>query len=135
MGILSCHVSAQGEITQVQVIVNASVETEEIDVEQARRIFSMRQTAWRDNQKITVFVLASKHKTHQIFTTQVLGVFPYQLERIWNKLVYSGLGEEPIQVNSEQEMIERVSKQSGSIGYVLQHVENVNIKTVNLVKE
>jgi hypothetical protein len=54
----------------------------------------MRQTTWSNGQAITVNVLPNQHQTHQAFSTKVLGMFPYQLDRIWNKLVFSGLGEE-----------------------------------------
>ncbi|MBL4630279.1 MAG: hypothetical protein JKY14_03665 [Paraglaciecola sp.] len=95
----------------------------------------MRQTAWSHGQAITVYVLENQHQTHQIFSTKVLGMFPYQLNRIWNKLVYSGLGEEPIKVHSEQEMLERVSQKPGAIGYVMQQTNIVNVNIINVLKE
>lgn len=45
-------------------------------------------------------------------------MFPYQLDRIWNKLTYSGLGVAPITVNSPQELLDAVKKTPGAIGYV-----------------
>lgn len=127
--------AAQSLPPEVQVIVNLSVAKGEVSVAQIRRIFSMRQTAWTDKQSITVFVLVNKHKTHQKFSTKILGLFPYQLERVWNKLVYSGLGEEPIKVNSEQEMLDRVSNQPGSIGYVMDKTEFDNVKVINVIRK
>lgn len=117
----------------IQVVVNPSVETKNINVRQIRRIFSMRQTTWPDGQTITVYVLSHQHPTHQIFSTKVLRMFPYQLERIWNKLVYSGLGEGPIKVQSEMEMFERVSQKPGAVGYVLQQSNDVSID-VNVIQ-
>ena len=102
---LSAAFSADSQVPAVRVVVNPSVESKDISIEQIRRIFSMRQTAWPNEQAITVYVLANQHQTHKTFCTQVLGMFPYQLDRKWNKLVYSGLGEEPIKVQSEQEML------------------------------
>jgi ABC-type phosphate transport system substrate-binding protein len=127
--------AAQSQSPKVQVIVNSSVAKSQVSVEQIRRIFSMRQTAWADKQSITVFVLVNKHKTHQTFSTKILGLFPYQLERVWNKLVYSGLGEEPIKVNSEQEMLDRVNNQPGSIGYVMNKTEFDNVKVINVIRK
>ena len=95
----------------------------------------MRQTAWSNNQAITVYVLSNQHQTHQAFSTKILGMFPYQLDRIWNKLVYSGLGEEPIKVQSEKEMLERVSQKPGAIGYVMQQVSGDNINVITVLKE
>ena len=94
----------------------------------------MRQTTWSNGQAITVYVLSNQHLTHQLFSTQVLGMFPYQLDRIWNKLVYSGLGEEPIKVQSEQEMLERVSQKPGAIGYVMQHINGDNVNIIKVLE-
>jgi ABC-type phosphate transport system substrate-binding protein len=127
--------SVHSQVPAVRVVVNSSVESKDISVEQIRRIFSMRQTAWSNNQAITVYVLSNQHQTHQAFSTKVLGMFPYQLDRIWNKLVYSGLGEEPIKVQSEKEMLERVSQKPGAIGYVMQQVSGDNINVIKVLKE
>jgi len=126
---------AYSQAPVVRVIVNTSVPTQEINVDQVRQIFSMRQTVWPNNQLITVFVLSNQHDTHQLFSTKVLGMFPYQLDRIWNKLVYSGLGEEPIKVKSEQEMLQRISQQPGAIGYVMDTLDIDNVKIIDVVKE
>lgn len=112
-------------------MVNPSVDSKDLSVEQIRRIFSMRQTTWSNDQTITVYVLANQHQTHQVFSTKVLGMFPYQLDRIWNKLVYSGLGEEPIKLQSEEEMLERVSQKPGAIGYVMQ---SIDVDRINVIK-
>jgi|TARA_R110002111_G_scaffold6398_1_gene27961 ABC-type phosphate transport system substrate-binding protein len=127
--------SVSSQVPVVQVVVNPSVESTDISVEQIRRIFSMRQTTWPNDQTITVYVLANQHQTHQVFSTKVLGMFPYQLDRIWNKLVYSGLGEEPIKVQSEQEMLERVSQMPGAIGYVMQQVNGNNVNVLKVLEE
>lgn len=123
------------QVPVVQVIVNSSVEPQKMSVTQIRRIFSMRQTTWSNDQPIIVYVLINQHDTHQAFSTNVLGMFPYQLERIWNKLIYSGLGEEPIKVQSEQEMLERISQEPGSIGYVMQAVRLEKVKRIEVFKE
>lgn len=106
-----------------------------MSVAQLRKIFSMRQTAWSNGQKITVYVLVNQHQTHQDFSIKVLGMFPYLLDRIWNKLVYSGLGEAPIKVQSEQEMLERVSQTPGAIGYGMRLVNSDKISVIKVLKE
>ncbi len=133
--LLSVTFSVESQAPVVRVVVNSSVEAQDLSVQQIRRIFSMRQTAWSNDTAITVYVLSSQHQTHQTFSTTVLGMFPYQLERIWNKLVYSGLGEEPIKVKSEQEMLARVSQKPGAIGYVMHQVSGDNINVIKVLKE
>ena len=78
----------------------------------------MRQTQWQDGQRITVFVLPRHHVLHLQFSKERLEMFPYQLDRIWNKLTYSGLGVAPIIVISPKALIDAIKKTPGSIGYV-----------------
>lgn len=44
-------------------------------------------------------------------------MFPYQLERIWNQITYSGQGDSPVIVGSQQALIEAVYDTPGAVGY------------------
>jgi ABC-type phosphate transport system substrate-binding protein len=85
---------------------------------QLRRIYTMRQTQWSDAQRITVFVLPRQHLLHIQFSKAYLEMYPYQLDRIWNKLTYSGLGVAPIIVTSPEALIDAVKSTPGAIGYI-----------------
>lgn len=85
---------------------------------QLRRIYTMRQVQWDDGVRITVFVLPRHHELHLRFAKERLQMFPYQLDRIWNKLTYSGLGVAPITVNTPEELLKLVINTPGAIGYV-----------------
>ena len=76
----------------VDVITNISADTASITTTQLRRIYSMRQVKWANGVPITIFVLSSTNTTHQKFCKETLRLFPYQLDRIWNKLTFSGMG-------------------------------------------
>ncbi|MDP7592758.1 MAG: hypothetical protein QF552_08725 [Litorilituus sp.] len=102
----------------MDVIVHPSVNDVEITTSQLRRIYTMRQTLWSDGHRITVFVLPRKHALHLRFSKERLQMFPYQLERIWHKLTYSGLGVAPITMNTPKELLDAVRVTPGSIGYV-----------------
>ena len=119
----------------VQIIANPSVVATELNASQLRSIFSMKQSTWPDGQPIKVFVLINEHSTHQQFCKQVLRMFPYQIERIWNKLTYSGLGDLPNQVQSEQEMVDRISEQPGAIGYVIGSRSEAGTRNIRLITE
>ena len=99
-----------------KVIANKAVAP--ITQSQLRRIFSMRQLQWTNGQKIVVFVLPSSHPLHQNFSKNELGIFSYKLDRIWNKLIFSGLGTAPIVVDTPQVLLEAVINTAGAIGYV-----------------
>jgi len=102
----------------VDVITHPSVSEPILTTSQLRRIYTMRQTQWSDGQRITVFVLPRHHVLHLQFSKERLEMYPYQLDRIWNKLTYSGLGVAPITITSPEKLVEAVRKTPGAIGYV-----------------
>ena len=118
-GLSRAHEATAESIT---VVAHPSVVARSLKVGQLRRIFSMRQATWPDGQNTQVFVLKSDHEVHEIFCKSQLSMFPYQLERLWNKLIYSGLGESPVQVANLAEMLERIQQTPGAIGYVPNHL-------------
>jgi len=118
-------------IYAVEVITNISADTASVTTTQLRRIYSMRQVKWGNGVPITIFVLSSTHPTHQKFCKESLRLFPYQLDRIWNKLTFSGMGIAPTIVKTEEELIKAVKSTTGAIGYI----ENIDeVSDVNLLK-
>jgi len=115
-----------------EVVSHASVTTKSLTTSQLRRIFSMRQVRWADNQPIVVYVLASQSDLHKEFCKLKLQIFPYQLDRIWNKLTFSGLGTAPFVVETEEELINKVKSTPGAIGYVKKYSKESGIDVINV---
>ena len=78
----------------------------------------MRVTRWPDGTPIRVFVLPDRHPVHHRFVKEYLQIFPYQLRNSWDRQVYTGTGQAPVQVKDMEEMHHRVSEASGAIGYI-----------------
>lgn len=116
-----------------EIIVNSTVTQETISANTLRAIFGMRLRTWEDGSPITVFVLATNHPTHVKFTKDALGVFSYQLERAWDRLVYSGTGQAPIEVYSEKEMLMKVATTPGSIGYVKEESIDERVRRLQIL--
>jgi len=106
----------------VTVISHHSVDVKSLTTSQLRRIYTMRQLQWPSSVRIKVYVLPSSHLIHKNFCKESLRIFPYQLDRIWNKLTFSGLGVAPTVVNNHEELLRVVSTTPGAIGYI----DNVN---------
>lgn len=100
------------------IISHPSVSTHSLSRDALLAMFAMHSQRWSDGQRIKVFVLQKDHPVHKAFTTEVLGTYPYQLERIWRRLVYSGTGRAPQVCADEEEMQRRVLSTPGAIGYV-----------------
>jgi ABC-type phosphate transport system substrate-binding protein len=112
LGLVSGTTEAQ------QLIVNQDVELRSIDRNRARLLFTMRITQWPDQRPVAVFVLPDDAPLHKTFAKSALGVFAYQLRQTWDRQVFSGTGQAPLQVANEAEMVRRVSQTPGAIGYV-----------------
>jgi ABC-type phosphate transport system substrate-binding protein len=115
---LCWHVPAAfGE--EMVAIVNPSVSQTSITRNFARALFGMRAQRWPgDGGDVTVFVLPDQHVLHAAFAKNVLDMFPQQLRNAWDRLVYSGTGRAPVEVSSEEEMLEGVAATPGAVGYV-----------------
>jgi len=89
-----------------------------------RAMFGMRLRNWPDQTPVHVFVLRDDNPTHSVFSKQILNIYPHQLRLAWDRLVFSGTGQAPTEVSSEEEMREQVAKTPGAIGYLSRSMVN-----------
>tara|TARA_R110002049_G_scaffold269759_1_gene446679 strand:- start:3995 stop:4282 length:288 start_codon:yes stop_codon:yes gene_type:complete len=91
----------------------------------------MRTTEWPDGSAVQVFVLEDKNNIHIAFCKEILGMFPYQLRRVWDRQVFSGTGTAPTTVKTEEEMRARVAETQGAIGYITANdMDSSSVKTI-----
>lgn len=99
-------------------VVNQQVKQNTISQHGLSAIFKMRLHKWKDNSSITVYVLADDSPLHQTFCKKILNVFPHQMRRFWDRLVFSGSGQAPVTLQTENEMLEMLATTPGAIGYL-----------------
>lgn len=78
----------------------------------------MKQRVWADGTPITVYILPKSSAEHRSFVTGQLKMQPFHLNRLWNRMIFSGTGRPPIELASQAEMLDRVRKTPGAIGYL-----------------
>ena len=117
---------------EVVVIVPASSSIDTLSKTGLRAIFGMRSRTWSQGGAIKVYVLEDDDPVHATFSKQVLHTFPFNLRRIWDRRVYSGTGQLPYVVKTEQEMRDKISANENSIGYIRRIRVDVGVKVVNL---
>ncbi len=103
---------------KIYVIANQQVELVQISTGSLRSIFAMRKRTWPSGETVKVFVLADNNPTHVRFTKELLHTFPYNLRRIWDRRVFSGIGQYPTLLSSESEMMEKIASTTNAIGYI-----------------
>ncbi len=111
-----------------EIIVNQSVPVGEYTLNNTRAIFTMRQRFWPNGEQIKVFTLIDNHPLHRVFTKENLQMFPHQLRRVWDRMVYSGTGQAPVTVKTEQEMLNKIANTPNAIGYLGSRTENEKIR-------
>lgn len=136
---LFLQAAAYAEENEISVIVNAKVEEQVLSLQELRAIFSMRLKTWPDGTPIKVYVLEGESDTHYRFCRNLLKVYPHQLQKGWDRLVYTGTGKAPTSVKDAERMRELVAQEPGAIGYMAaafldQVPESVNIRSIPLTK-
>ncbi|MCW8886541.1 MAG: hypothetical protein OQK12_15035 [Motiliproteus sp.] len=115
-----------------QVIVHPSVSVENLSRSTLRSIFTLRLTRWQDGSPVRVFVLPDNNPVHQLFSKRALGVFPYRLRQIWDRMIFSGIGKVPKQIESESAMLKAIAQTPGAIGYVADGIGSSGVKYVDV---
>lgn len=101
-----------------EIVANANSSTGELSRNEARLFFTMRLQHWPDGRPVKVFVLPDDNPVHSRFAKTILGLFPYQLRRVWDRQLFSGTGQAPTTVADEDEMLRRLTTTPGAIGYL-----------------
>ena len=118
--LLLAAISAAHAAESIQVIVNSSSAVRDLSRTTLRAIFTMRVRQFPDGTPATVFVLPDRDERHRLFCKDLLQVYPYVLRDIWDRQVFTGIGQAPIEVASQEELIRRVAETRGGIGYIAQ---------------
>jgi len=82
-----------------------------------RALFTMRLRSWPDGTAVKIFVLDDDNPLHDQFCREQLGMYPYVLRNIWDRLEFTGTGFAPTVMRSEDEMRRAVLATPGAIGY------------------
>lgn len=106
------------------VIVSSDITEVSVSRQFVLSVFAMRTQRWPNGTPIQVFVLPDDHPHHIQFVKSSLHIFPYQLRNIWDRAVFSGSGQSPHVVQSEQEMLERLRTVEGAVGYTSKELED-----------
>lgn len=124
--------NAQSFNDSVAVITHPGINSNYLSKNLLRSIFGMRLRTWQSGLPVRVFVLPDDAPLHSVFTKQKLNLFPYQLRSAWDRMVYSGTGQAPFVVHTEEEMRARIASTPGAIGYLSGSMINDSVQVVHI---
>jgi ABC-type phosphate transport system substrate-binding protein len=98
------------------VIVNPKSTTTVLSEDQCRELFLGKKTTWDDGSKVVVVVLRNGPSHDGLM--KLLSKSSSQFNIGWKKLVFTGKGSMPEQVDSEDEMASFVARTPGAIAFI-----------------
>lgn len=123
---------AAPQVCPQELIAHRDSGVESLTRNEARLFFTMRLKNWPNGTLVKVFVLPDNNELHRRFSNEVLGLYPYQLRRVWDRQIFSGTGQAPTTVSSEQEMLDRIATTPGAIGYANEPSGNSSMRVLEV---
>lgn len=112
-----------------KVIAQPFVPEKKIGTTELVHIFTRKTMFWSDGHKIKVFTKPTDSIEHKLFSISILGLTPYKYRMMLDSVIYSGVNTPVIEVNSDEEMILKVSTTPYSIGYLNYNTIITNMNT------
>ena len=130
-GVLLSGLSFQA-LAETVVVVHPSNSTE-IDTKQIQRIFLGKEKKFSDGSETIPVNQVSDSSVRSNFDTSVLGRSSSQVSAYWSKLVFTGKGVPPKEVENDAAVIALVAKNPSAIGYVKSTSvdDSVNVMSIN----
>lgn len=102
---------------QVAVIANKSVPEGSISASKINEIYSLKAKTWSNGTAITTFTLKADNDASKKFFGS-LGKSSMEMKKMWMKLQLTGEGQPPVNCDSEEQVVDKVSSTTGGIGFV-----------------
>jgi ABC-type phosphate transport system substrate-binding protein len=129
LALISIFATFPPVVTATEIVVNKTVPTSDCSAGDARAIFTMQKRFWSNHRQIKVYTLSDSNPLHKDFVKNNLNMLPHQIRRVWDRMTFSGTGTAPIELDSEQEMIDKISTTPDSIGYLNSRPDDENIRS------
>lgn len=129
--IVSCVTWSQA---QVAIIAHASVPVDSITKSEALDIYTGEIRQWQNGDPIVVLDLTEEGKVRDQFY-KYLGRKPSRVKSIWLKNLLMGDGAPPEPADSAAEVLAKVAKTPGAIGFVQSDLANDSVKVLAIISE
>lgn len=105
--------------THQQVVFISHPQVTSITISDVKRLYSLSRKLLPNGDRAALCVLPLKNKESVDAFRFLLGLYPYQLQRKWDRAVFSGKGAQPDVFEDSAALVEHVKNNKGAIGYVL----------------
>src|SRR5688572_6623527 len=102
----------------VKIVVHGSNSVSSITKAKAADLFLKRVTRWDNGRAVTPVDLSDKNPTRGAFSKELLGKEVPWVKSYWQKMIFSGRATPPVELSSDNEVLEFVRNNADAIGYV-----------------
>ncbi|SNY45773.1 hypothetical protein SAMN06297280_0956 [Arsukibacterium tuosuense] len=127
--ILFCMVlmgSAHADI----IIIGHPSNSNSVSVEELQRLYTGKSSSFADGESALPLNLSDANTVRTRFDEKALGRSSSQIKAYWSKLVFTGKGTPPKEVDSEAEMVKLVSSNPNLLGYVSSSTDVSGVKVL-----
>jgi ABC-type phosphate transport system substrate-binding protein len=93
-------------------------------------LFMVKKSTFSDGGKASVYYLSADDANRHQFDEKILGRSSSQLKAYWSKLVFTGKGTPPPELNNSAEAVAKVAAEPGAIAYVDKSAVKDGVKVV-----
>lgn len=110
-------ISDDVEATKIIALISHQSHSE-LSINDLKLYYSLRKKLMKNGDRALLTTLdLDTQESIEVFRF-LMGVYPYQIQRTWDRAVFSGRGSAPIILNESQQIITYVSQNTGALGYV-----------------
>ena len=124
-----CLMISKTASAEVAVIVS-SANANPVSASEVKRIFLGKLKKFPDGSKVTPINQKAGQDLRKAFDSAALGKSASQIKSFWAKQVFSGKGNPPKEVATDQEVIAEVAGNPNAIGYVDAGSVSADVKVV-----
>ena len=139
-GTAQAPTAAPGE-PEFVIIVNAANPIESLPAKTLSRMFLKKRKSWDDDVwgekvKIEPFDLEERSDARRAFTRRIHDKSTGAIKSYWQREIFSGRESSPLELESDEQMMERVASEKGAIGYVSGSAELIgNLKVLEVAEK
>lgn len=117
------------------VIVNPASEITQLSQDDLTRIFLIKTKTYPNEKPVVPFIPREDDPTRLQFEAAVLEKSPMQVKAYWTRLLFTGRGNPPANLDSADQIKKKVAESPSAIGYIDSTAVDKTVRVVYTIKQ
>jgi len=114
----------------VHIAVAASNPLSSVSRSELIAILSLQKRHWDSGERIVILAPPITNPDFSRFVIERIGIYPYQLQRRWDRSRFAGRGRVPIKVSSPEEALQLLKTTPGALTFLPSSLKDKEVKYV-----